>query len=378
MDENNKQKIRQAEVTQRLQASRTEFDEVYGIIVTHRNQACADVNHEHLLMCWEIGEYISAKIKDGKWGDSILEQLRDYITRKNPGVRGFGKSNLYNMVKFYETYSAPIFQQTANQLGLPQIFQSLIGKSEDNFQLPIGKFPNVLILTTYTNHIDIMNRCRSVEERIFYMLYCYRENLQSRELKRCIKNDTFGSLLGGSKSNMNKVLKQSYPDAIHLLKDRIFVEFLGLPRKHTEPQMHKAIIEHMKDFILELGKDFILMGSEYPLKVGGDTFHVDMLFYHRALQCMVAVELKSKTYKPKDKGQLEFYLEVIDRDIKRSNENPTIGMLLCPDADDTVVEYSLNRSMSPMMIAKYEQTLIPKDVLRNALVEFVDFIEKNS
>jgi len=355
----------------------SEFAEVYGIIETHRNRACVNVNREHLLMCWEIGEYVSSRLKEGRWGDNVLEQLRDYILRQKPGARGFGKSNIYNMVKFYDSYSNTNFAQSAEQLGIPQIFQTLIGKSDEFFQTSSGKLPEILQLTTYSNHIEIVNKCDTVEECIFYILYCYRENLQNKELKRCIANDTFGSILGGKKNNFSKVLKQSYPEAVHLLKDRIFVEFLGLPRKHTEPQMHKAILEHIKEFILELGNDFLLMGSEYPLKVGGTTFHVDLLFYHRALQCLVAVELKSKFYKPKDSGQLEFYLEALDKDIKRSNENPSIGMLLCPDADDAVVEYSMNRSMSPIMIAKYEQTLIPKEVLKQALVEFVNFVGNN-
>lgn len=357
-----------------LDAANKEFAVVYNIIETHRNRACANVNHEHLQMCWEIGEFISQRLKEGRWGDNVLEQLRDYITRQNPGMRGFGKSNLYNMVKFYDLYSAPTFLQVSDQLGIPQIFQTLFGKSEENFQTVSGKMPNILTLTTFSNHLDIMNRCRGAEERIFYMLYCHKENLQNRELKRCLKNDTFGSLLGGSRKSMSKVMQDSYPEAVHLLKDRIFVEFLGLPKKHTEPQLHSAILDHMKEFILELGKDFLFMGSEYPLKIGSETFHVDLLFFHRALQCMIAVELKSKSYKPKDRGQLETYLEAIDRDIKRSNENPTIGMILCPDADATVVEYSLNRSMSPIMVTKYEQTLIPKEVLKQALIEFVQFI----
>jgi len=315
----------------------SDFDDIYKIINVHTSLACEAVNREHLQMCWEVGNYISQRLRSGKWGNNILSQLRDYILRKDPMKKGFGKSNLYNMVKFYESYSTVDFSQFLNQFKFPSNFHSLTGKcnTADNrrenndllekdliFQSVNGKMPDILEITSFTNH----------------------------------------------------TLKNRYPNAVHLLKDKILVDFLGIPTKHTEKHLHKAIVEHMKEFILEMGKDFIFMGSEYPIQVGGETYHIDLLFYHRALQCLVAVELKSKTYHPKDKGQLEFYLEALDRDVKRANENPTIGMLLCPDANETVVEYSLNRSMSPMMVAQYKQTLIPKEVVQKALSEFVEFI----
>ena len=384
----NKEKL----VISKEQESTLEFAEIFNIIQLHQNKACASVNEEHLLMCWEVGEFISSRLKNGRWGDNVLEQLQDFLTRQTPFKRGFGKSNLYNMVKFYDTYSSESFTTLMQRISLPSFFQSPIGKSDEStfflpensntqikefFQSPIGKFPKVLTLTTYTNHLDLINRCNSSEEQLFYMFYCHKERLQNKELKRCLKNGTFEALLGGDKKNLNDTLKQVYPDAIHLLKDQILIDFLGIKAKAKEPQLHRAILEHMKNFILELGKDFIFMGSEYPLQVGSETFHVDLLFYHRALQCMVAVELKSEPYHPKDKGQLEFYLEVLDRDVKRSNENPTIGMLLCPNADHTVVEYSLNRSMSPLMVAEYKQALIPKEVVQNALVEYIEYLGKN-
>ena len=188
-------------------------------------------------------------------------------------------------------------------------------------------------------------------------------------------NDTFGSLMG-NKKNFSAGLKQMYPQSPSLIKDRAFVDFLSLPEKHSERQLHKGLLDHMKQFVLELGKDFLYVDSEYPLQVGGSTFKVDLLFYHRGLQCLVAIELKAKKFKPEYMGQLEFYLEALDRDVKRSNENPSIGILLCQSADQSVVEYAMSRSLSPTMVAEYHRQLIPKEVVQKSLEEFCSFLKE--
>jgi len=165
-------------------------------------------------------------------------------------------------------------------------------------------------------------------------------------------------------------LKTTYPQALTLFKDELFLDFLGLPAKHSEKKLRTGIVAHMKEFILELGKDFIVINESYPLNVGGRIFKLDLLLFHRGLQCLVGVELKSGEFKPKDLGQLEFYLEALDRDVKHSNENPSIGILLCRETNRSVVEYALSRSLSPTMIAEYKRLLIPKDVLQKTFDEY--------
>jgi len=228
------------------------------------------------------------------------------------------------------------------------------------FQPRIGLFPKLLTLTTLTNHIEILCRCKSSEERLFYILYAHKEHLVKRELQRSITNQTYTTLLG-DKKNMSKGLLQIYPNSPVIFKDTLFIDFLGLPQKHSETRLKKGLIEHMKQFILELGKDFIFMDQEYNLNVGASTFKADLLFFHRGLQALVAVELKKTKFHPRDLGQLEFYLEALDRDVKRSNENPSIGILLCSDADKVVVEYAMSRSMSPTLITEYKRILIPQE-----------------
>ena len=244
------------------------------------------------------------------------------------------------------------------------------------FVQPVAaQFPIFLNITTLTNHFEILNTCKTLEERIFYVLYSYKERLNIKELKRCLKNNTFASLMG-NKYNLSKGLKEIYPQTAVMLKDTVFIDFLGLPKKHSEKRLQHGILDNMKDFILELGKDFLFVDKEFALQVGNSSFKVDLLFFHRGLQCLVAVELKAAKFKPEYMGQLEFYLEALDRDVKRSNENPSIGLLLCQEADRSVVEYAMSRSLSPTMVAEYQRQLIPKEVLQQSLEEFTRFLNK--
>ena len=210
---------------------------------------------------------------------------------------------------------------------------------------------------------------------MFYMLYAGREQLENKELTRAIKTDTMSSLLR-SKTVQSKMMKQNYPQSGVLFKDTVYLEMFGLPVKYKESKLRKEIIAHMKDFILEMGKDFLFIDDEHRLVVGGKTFKVDLLFYHRLLQCMVAIELKTDEFQPKDLGQLEFYLEALDQEERRSNENPSIGIILCKDADMEVVRYALNRSMSPTMVALYKEQLQAGGVIKRSLEEFCNYLTK--
>lgn len=345
----------------------TDFEYICSIIDTHSLNALQKVNEEHLLTCWEVGHNVSARIKDGKWGDKVVRALADYIRTNRPSHRGFSKTNIYNMVKFYETYSSNSFFDLLQQHKLFDKPQNKIVQSK------IGQFSKLLALITYTHHIIILNRCDSLQEKLFYILYAHQQGLNVRELDACINNQTFETLLREGKS-MSSMLTSYYPQSSIMLKDRVMLEALALPPKHDEPHLHKEICAHMKDFILELGKeDFLFVQDEYPIPVGGDTFHLDLLFYHRVLRCYVGIELKAGKFQPKDLGQLEFYLEALDRDKRRHDEGPSIGILLCRDANQMVVEYALSRSMSPVMIAQYRKALIPLNILQKAFDDYVRY-----
>ena len=375
-----------------------QFEYVNSLIEQHRSSAIAKVNMEALQTNWEVGQYISQQLKSAHWGAKVVSDLADYLKRMNPRRKGYGKRNLYNMVSFYETYSSESFlgfignlhlddlvQLPLAQLkahGQNEIVQSVTAQSEGGaivqstpaqFELP---FPAILAITSFTNHIEILNRCKSNEERVFYMLYSYRERLKSRELRRCIVSQTYSTLLDKDKM-LSPQLLRDYPRSEYLLKDKAVVDFLGLPAKHNEHQLHKGLLEHMKEFILELGKDFLFVDSEYGVQVGGSTKRIDLLFYHRALQCLVAIELKAVDFQPEFVGKMDMYLEALDRDVKRDNENPSIGIILCPSADRSMVEYTLSRSLSPTMVAEYQRKLIPQEVMRRSLEEYCSFIKDN-
>ena len=367
-----------------------QFGEVVDIILQHKSRASRAVNEELLLTAWHVGGYVSAKLKSEEWGSKVVSQLSEYIRSKRPDIKGYGRSSIYNMVLFYDEYSSETFTSTVERYLNSEFVQPRIGQIETSvfqssqeanaivqatsaqFVQPLaGQMPKILELTTFTNHTEILCRCKSNEERLFYILYANKEHLVKRELQRCISNQTYSTLLS-SKNNMSKGLLETYPNAPVMFKDTLFVDFLNLPKKHSETKLKNSLVENMKQFILELGKDFIFMDQEYKLNVGASTYKADLLFFHRGLQALVAVELKKTKFHPRDLGQLEFYLEALDRDVKRSNENPSIGIILCPEADRVVVEYAMNRSMSPTMIAEYKRILIPQERMQHQLNEFCD------
>lgn len=373
-----------------------QFGEVLDIILQHKSRATAAVNEEVLLTAWHVGGYVSAKLKSEEWGSKVVTLLFEYIRIHRPDVKGYGRSSIYNMVKFYDEYSSETFLATAKKYLNTEFVQPKIGQIEISQILPplensmivqpktaqivqseTGQMPKVLELTTMTNHTVILSQCKSNEERMFYILYANKEHLVKQELQRCIANQTYTELLS-NKNNMSKGLLKAYPNAPVMFKDTLFVDFLNLPQKHSETKLRNGLVEHMKQFILELGKDFIFMDQEYRLNIGASTFKADLLFFHRGLQALVAVELKKTKFHPRDLGQLEFYLEALDRDVKRSNENPSIGIILCPTADHVVVEYAMSRSMSPTMITEYKRILIPQERMQQQLNEFCNlFLNKD-
>ena len=374
-------------------AYKNEFDTVYNIISAHKKRAMNAIHNESLNMLWEVGAYVSDRLKKAVWGDGVVRMLAEYIHTRSPKAKGWSYRTIYKMVQFYETYSSQGFNEIVHHYGM----QHYLSKSDQReltdenkeivpFEMAqigngvivpfeMAQIPSVLFSTGWTNHQIIMNRCKTDEERLFYMLYAGKEQLENKELVRVIKTNTMSSLLG-SKDVQSEMMKREYPQSGVLFKDTVYLEMFGLPVKYKESKLRKEIIAHMKDFILEMGKDFLFIDDEHRIAVGGKTFKVDLLFYHRLLQCMVAIELKTEEFQPKDLGQLEFYLEALDQEERRSNENPSIGIILCKDADMEVVRYALNRSMSPTMVALYKEQLQVGGVIQRSLVEFCKFVSK--
>ena len=364
-----------------------EFEQVNAFVNRRWEQTVGFVNCQMLLTGWTVGAFVSARLKSSVWGSKTVDALVDYLKTRNPKLRGYGRRNIYNMVLFYDTYSASEFKGVYERLKLGEFVQIPSAQTAQSgivqtasAQLPsiskaVEAFPAFLSLTTFSNHLEILGRCRTMDERVFYILYAARERLNHAEMRRSIVNQTYASVMSRRKL-VSPRLKTTYPGAEFLLKDRAFVDFLRLPAKHNEHQLHAGLREKMKQFILEIGKDFLYMGDEYHVRIGGRDKRLDLLFYHRSLQCLVDVELKAVGFQSEFVGKMDMYLEALDRDVRRPNENPSIGIILCPSAESSEVSYTLCRSMSPMMVAEYQRLLVPQDVMKKSLDEYCAFLKR--
>lgn len=318
-----------------------QFAEVLTLIQTARQKVLATTNQELIKLYWSIGKYISDRLFNSEWGQKTIEQLAAFIQAQEPGIKGFEKRNLERMRQFYETYpDSQITTALRTQL-------------------------------SWTHHRIIMSRCKTEAERLFYLDLAASERYSTRELERQINSGIFERTCLADA----KLPQMSHPKPFTgVFRDSYVLDFLNLPSNHSEKDLKTALVAYLRDFILELGRDFTFLGQEYRLQVGNSDFAIDLLFFHRELQSLVAFELKVDKFQPEYLGQLEFYLEALDRDIKKPHENPSIGVLLCRDKDDEVVEYALSRSISPTVVAEYEIKLIPKEVLRRKLNEFYELL----
>jgi predicted nuclease of restriction endonuclease-like (RecB) superfamily len=222
---------------------------------------------------------------------------------------------------------------------------------------------------SWTNNLVILSKTTNVQEREFYLRLSITEKYSSRELERQIDSGLYERTIS-DKQFLSAVLREIHPKAENTFRDSYVLDFLSLPKHHSEKDFRKAIIQNLKQFVIEFGKDFAFVGEEYRLQVGNKDFYVDLLFYHRELQCLVAFDLKITDFKPEYMGKMEFYLEALDNDVKKEHEKPSVGIILCKNHDSQVVQYALNRSVSPTMIAKYETQLIDKKLLEQKLDEF--------
>lgn len=317
----------------------SQFDRIISIIDQARNRALKAVNAELIRMYWDVGEYLSDLCASSGFGDKVIDEVAAYIAEHNPGVKGFNRRGLYRMKQFYETYK------------------------DDEFVTPL------VTQISWTNHLLIMSGSKSAEERHFYMALCVKERYSKRELERQMDSAYYERyMLSNQKPLPNLVSK----DVRSSILDTYVLEFLDLPKDYSERNLRRAITSNLKDFILEFGRDFSFIGEEYRIQVGGQDFYIDLLFYNRALSCLVPVELKIGKFKPEHIGQINFYLEALDRDVKRPNENPSVGVILCAAKDDAVVEYALSRSTSPTLVSGYTEYLPDKKLLEEKLRELTD------
>ena len=316
-----------------------DFSEILQIIRSGRTKAFEVVNLALMETYWTVGGYLCRKVVQAGWGKGVVKELAGWLQTQAPEVKGFSAQNLWRMKQFHEMFSA---------------------------DEKLSALPRVL---SWTHYCILLGQCKTPEERYFYALATQRASWSKRELEKQISGGSFErTMLADIKlSPLARVLPT---EATGVFKDSYLLDFLDLPERHSEADLQTGLLRKLRKFLMELGDGFAFVGEKVRVQVGNQDFELDLLFYHRDLQCLVAFELKTGRFEPEHMGKLASYLEALDRDRKRPHENPSIGVLLCRTKDDEVVEYALNRHLSPALVAQYETQMIPKAVLQQKLHEW--------
>ena len=318
------------------------FNQLIEMIERRRNNAYKKVNEELILLYLEVGKFLYELIENGNYGDKITTKVANFMKNNYPSIKVFTKRNIERMVQFYKTYKD-------DEIATPLVTQ-----------------------LSWTNNMLILSGSRSIEERHFYLQLSIRENYSKRELNRQLQSSYYQRYMlssGNASQSITKIINEEDGFPSTRIFDTYSLEFLDLPNEYSEKDLKASIIKNLKDFILEIGKDFTFIGDEYRIQVGNHDYFIDLLFYNRELSCLVAFELKIGEFMPEYLGKMNLYLEALDRDTKKENENPSVGVILCSSKDNNVVEYSLSKNMSQTLISEYKLKLIDKQLLENKLEE---------
>ena len=318
----------------------SDYNKLLTNIVNHIEQSklkvFSEINKELLLAYWNIGRELS---ENASYGKSIVEKLSRDLRIKFPNVKG----NLWNMKKFYETY---------------QILQPLAA--------------DLLFNIAWTNHIIILDKTNSDEEKQFYLKMCIKERWTKRELERQIDASLFERYVIADKPDKVIALipKHEQKELANHFKDEYVLEFLNLQKEYSEKEFENTILDNLRDFFLEFGKSFAFIGSQYIIDIGGRENKIDLLFYHRELRCLVAVDLKIGEFKAEFIGQMQKYLAALDEKIRLSNEKESVGLILCKSKNYEEVKFALAKTLSPVKVATYKTRLPDKKLIIKRLEQF--------
>lgn len=319
-------------------------------IIQSRYQAARLANKEQLFLYYKTGMMLSDKVAKEKWGAKVLEKIAEDLQKQLPGVRGFSHRNLKKMKQFSEAYENSVIgplltaqlQQSANQSD--EIRQTVSAQIEDFFHL------------SFSHHIVLLQKCRSNDERLFYMRLSANETWSLATLEHKVDGGLFekqGRLPNNFHHTLTAELK---PSAVQLFNDEYLMDYMNLGDGADEREVENKIVTNIRDFILRMGKGFSFIGNQFRVELAGEEFFIDLLFFNRHLQCLVAFELKRGKFKPEYTGQLNFYLNVLDDKVKLPHEHASIGIVLCKEKSNTVVEYSVRTIDKPMGVATFKTT----------------------
>jgi predicted nuclease of restriction endonuclease-like (RecB) superfamily len=293
--------------------------------------ALKEVNTQLIKLYWEIGKDISER-QGESWGKSIVPVLSKELQKEFPGISGFSERNLWLMTQFYNEYQKVEF------------LQPLVAE------------------ISWTKHIAIMSKCKDNQERRFYIMATKSFGWSKNVLIHQIENKTYEKYLLGQ-TNFDTTLPSNIKNqAVLAIKDEYTFDFMDLADDHSERQLEAALVNNVRSFLLEMGSQFTFIGNQYKIKLEDKEYFIDLLLYHRELQCLVAIELKIGEFQPEYKGKMEFYLSLLNEMVKLPHENDSIGIIICKEKNRTIVEYSLKTSSMPIGVSTYTTTAkLPKD-----------------
>lgn len=355
--------------------------ELKEAILKSRYQAARLVNKELVSLYFEIGKKISLTAKKEAWGSKVLEQISTELQNELPGLRGFSSGNLKKMRVFAEFWTKHLNNGSAmpsqidsdpntigsalpNQLGNtpPEISSMALNLLPDNFA-------NAFFSVGFTHHFSIASKCETLDEAWFYLQKTVTELWDYRLLEKQIKANLFKQQ-GTLPNNFNATLPESHREkALQAFKDEYLLDFINIedPDEEDERVIENEILRNIKKFILSIGGDFAFMGNQYRLIVEEQEFFIDLLFYNRKLQCLVAFELKKGKFKPEYLGKMNFYLSALDDTLKQEHENPSVGIILCKEKNNKIVEYSFRDFNKAMGVATYKTSTELPEQFREAL-----------
>ena len=320
-------------------------------------KAAVKVNAEQLIFNWQLGRDLVTRKAEEQWGSGVVEQLSMDLQAAFPESKGFSPTNLWRMKQWYEFYSSEIAQQKLPQL-VGELKQS---ENQPNIKLSqvVGEsqhtdFPPLFAYVPWGHHAEIIAKCKTVEEALFYVKKCAAEGWSRNTLMNCIKGHYYENLGGAITNFADKLPAPQSELAQAITKDTYDFGFISLEEGYKEEALETELEKQLTRFLLELGTGFAYMGRQKQLIIAGKTRKLDMLFFHIPLNCYVVIELKAVPFQPEFAGKLNFYVNAVDDIIKTPAQNPTIGLLICSNKDETEVQYAFNGITTPMGVASYD------------------------
>ena len=338
---------------------KTFITDIKSKITLSQIKIASTVNSALLVFYWELGEMISLKQKETQWGSKFIEQMANDLKKEFPSLKGFSRTNLFYIKKFYEFYSVDLVQLNS---GLNQND----GKNQI-VQRRVGQIVNIIFQIPWRHNIEILNKTKTIEEAIYYIKQTIINSWSKDTLALNLKTDLFHRD-GKSINNFKNTLAQPQSDlAIQTIKDPYVFDFLAFEKPFIERDIENKLIDNITKFLLELGKGFAYVGKQYHLEIANQDYYLDLLFYHIELKCYVVIELKNRKFIPEFAGKLNFYISAVDTLLKKENDNPTIGIILCRDKNNIEVEFALRDINKPMGVSEFELTEILPDNLKSSL-----------